>query len=375
MRKTLFFVCLCLIFAISLFGQSVNENEKKLVLDKIDVSESYMVNKRTGNQIKVIIETDSSGVPRNQPSPEFDVFFKSSIGDGFYCKYKTKSFRTGSTEMYDAIKDNNPLVVKDLLSLGYDVTIPIFISDFSDFTTSGGLMAKVFSNGGTIEMGSFWARRDKEGYILCSALPTPAKKIFPLEFAQEKGNDEIISLISSEFQKQLLANRDRAIQDSLASIRILARKDSLINAGYKLIIPGKGFDTIAVGKTTSQEVIQILGSDFERIDQDKDVTQISYKQLGVSFYFYYHKNLNKLGQPFWIVFKRPFKGVTSNGIDLNSSTVADVIRMHGDDNKSNEPENDIGRIEYAGITFYYNNETQNDSNHPSQKSLVFIMIE
>ena len=122
-------------------------------------------------------------------------------------------------------------------------------------------------------------------------------------------------------------------------------------------------------------MIQILGSDFERIDQDKDVTQISYKQLGVSFYFYYHKNLNKLGQPFWIVFKRPFKGVTSNGIDLNSSTVADVIRMHGDDYKSNEPENDIGRIEYAGITFYYNNETQNDSNHPSQKSLVFIMIE
>lgn len=180
----------------------------KLVSEQKDVDGSaFMVSGKTLKQVPVAIKTDSLGKTQFiADSVVVDFLLNNSAkGYGFYWRYKTKNYTTGSLAMYYAILNKNPQMVKALISNGYDISTPIFIKNFDDFTVSGigfmsaGLLSQTLKNGGTINLnnGSIWAKIDSEGYIITSMMPTPAIKTTALEFANKINDSEIISILSN----------------------------------------------------------------------------------------------------------------------------------------------------------------------------------
>jgi hypothetical protein len=292
--------------------------------------------------------------------------------EGYY-KYKTKTFEAASWDMYLMIKLKNKDLVKHLIEEGYDITLPIFIKDFSDFTTNlSALPAQVWKNGGTIDLNNLHAKRE-QGYIITSERPTPAVKTTPLEYAKEINDTAIISILSIEFEKQQTLKKIRERNDSLRCVSIIIRKDSLLSNGYKLIIPGKGFDSFEIGKTSFEEVVNKLGNNFERIDHIKYSSEIYYKELGVSFFFYYKKNLEKSGNIFSINLKEPFKGVTSFGIELNNSIIKDVFKLHGEDFQYLRTDTQDW-LEYKGIKFYFNRHENIGNAKNSTRKIIEISV-
>jgi hypothetical protein len=336
----------------------------------------YMVSGKTSKQVPVAIKTDSAGKSQFiADSLVVDFLLKNAgKGYGFYFRYKTKYFRTGSLAMYDAIANKNSSMVKSLLSHGYDVYNPIFHEAFDDFTISGigfmsgALLSQILSNGGTINLnnGTIWAKPDTAGYIVTCMIPTPAKKINVLEFAKKINDAEITSMISTEWEKRLAQMKEASKLDSLRYDGVEAKVDSLIRSGYKLIVPGIGFDSVEVGKTSFENIVSKFGKTYEKINHNKYSTEIFYKDLGLSFYFYYKK---KLGKVFCIHLSAPFKGVTSKGIVVNESEMRDVIKFYGPPHYFSTDTNSWN--EYDGVKFFKRKEV---SSNPMLEKIIEIGI-
>lgn len=86
------------------------------------------------------------------------------------------------------------------------------------------------------------------------------------------------------------------------------------------IIGGKGFENYQIGKSTVQEVIEKYGNTFEKKDHNRYSTELIYKELGLSFYYYPEESDTLIG----IEFFHPFRGITDKGIILNESKMSEV---------------------------------------------------
>jgi len=213
-------------------------------------------------------------------------------------QYKKREYLTGDLKMYDAITSKNIQMIKQLISEGYDLTIPIFTKDFSDVTTdlpdinfgfiSRGLILKNMENDGSVDLTNIFYKIDNNGYTIASVKPTAAVKTTVLEYAKQINDDGIISLFKAEIENQLQAKRR---QDSLRS----ANYTEKIKSGFNEIIPGKGFNSFEIGKTTLQEIINELGMNY-KLEKDNFIKLYTYhySELGVSFYFIGNKKTNKL---------------------------------------------------------------------------------
>ena len=121
------------------------------------------------------------------------------------------------------------------------------------------------------------------------------------------------------------------------------------------IIDGVGFGTFEIGKTQIEEVVKVLGNEYEEIIHKRYSIEIYYRRLGVSFYYYQGDDSHEL---FAIHFQAPFKGKTRKGISLNESTMEDVILAYGEPEWTSCKSCNTWAVEYEGIKFFVERETQ-----------------
>lgn len=112
----------------------------------------------------------------------------------------------------------------------------------------------------------------------------------------------------------------------------------------KDIKDGVGVGDIVVWKSTKKDVAKSFGDDFVWTKNKKYSFQMTYKELGVAFYIC---QSDKKQRVFVIEIKRPFKGKTSRGIEIGTSTEKDVLKLYGSGSKKYKGK------EYRGIEFYY----------------------
>lgn len=115
-----------------------------------------------------------------------------------------------------------------------------------------------------------------------------------------------------------------------------------------LIIEGKGFGSFEVDHTNANDVIEELGNTYEQINHKEYSTELYYKDLGLSFY-YFQSDKKKI--IFAIHFRSPFEGSTAKGIVLNQSTMQDVIRIYGKPDWGTCDGCDTWDAEFKGIEF------------------------
>ena len=81
---------------------------------------------------------------------------------------------------------------------------------------------------------------------------------------------------------------------------------------------------------------------------DNKEYEIIYKELGLTFYC---DSKSKAGILYRISIESPFKGITSEGVELNKSLVKDVLKLYGTDNQQYGTDN-FYYWDYDGIRFY-----------------------
>lgn len=111
---------------------------------------------------------------------------------------------------------------------------------------------------------------------------------------------------------------------------------------YKVIKEGSGVEGIAVGRSTSADVIKKFGKAYRWEVNKKYSFQMTYPERGLSFYFCQN---DKREEIFLIEIKSPFRGRTSRGVILARSTKEETEKIYG------KP---IEGFQYRGIHFYYN---------------------
>jgi len=120
------------------------------------------------------------------------------------------------------------------------------------------------------------------------------------------------------------------------------------------IITGQGYGNFELGKTSRKEVELELGKNYELIQHNSYSTELYYKALGVSFYFYQ-------GEPernvFSILFHEDFKGKTEEGIAPNTTKVKDVIKIYGEPQWTSCDGCDYWSATYQGIGFIIDRDT------------------
>ena len=109
-----------------------------------------------------------------------------------------------------------------------------------------------------------------------------------------------------------------------------------------VIKEGVGIEGIAVGKSTMKDVEKKFGRDYNWIVNKKYSYQMSYPQLGLSFYICQSDPRREI---FVIEIKAPYQAKTSRGVVLRQSTVEDIERFYGKLKSG---------LEYRGVSFYYN---------------------
>ena len=110
----------------------------------------------------------------------------------------------------------------------------------------------------------------------------------------------------------------------------------------KIIKEGVGIEGIAVGKSTSGDVVKKFGKVYRWEVNKKYSNQMTYDNAGVSFYFCQN---DKREEIFLIEIKSPFNGKTSRGVTLGKSTLEDTQKIYGKPTEGTQ---------YKGIHFYYN---------------------
>lgn len=115
-----------------------------------------------------------------------------------------------------------------------------------------------------------------------------------------------------------------------------------VATGLRPIREGVGIEGIAVGRSTSKDVVKRFGNVYKWEVNKKYSYQMTYPSLGLSFYFCQSDPKEEI---FLIEMKAPFKGKTSKGSILGRSTKEETIKMYG---------NPAEGFQYPGIHFYYN---------------------
>jgi hypothetical protein len=110
-------------------------------------------------------------------------------------------------------------------------------------------------------------------------------------------------------------------------------------------LEGIGIDGIKVGRTTKKDVIRKFGKDYKSVTHDDYSEQLIYEKSGISVYYCQSDESQTI---FAIQLRKPFNAVTSKGIVLEKSTVADVKRLYG---KPAENEGAALWLTYKGIDF------------------------
>ena len=128
------------------------------------------------------------------------------------------------------------------------------------------------------------------------------------------------------------------IAAALLNITAMALGQTKLN----VIKEGSGIEGIKVGKSTSKDVIKKFGKVYRWEINKKYSYQMTYDRVGVSFYFC---QVDKTEEIFLIETKAPYKGKTSKGIILGSSTKEETEAKYGSPKQG---------FEYPGINFYYN---------------------
>lgn len=180
MKKILFISVICLLFTIFSFGQSEKFPNDDYIIKKIDID---------GPIIEQTVYSD---------------YYKGTV-----YKYKTIECNVGDLQMCDAIKNNNVQLVKQLIEYGYDITLPIFLQDFSDYETANinwgftprEMVMQICRSGGCTNNTNFYFN-SKDGYLLCSVCPTRAIKTTALDYAKKINDAEIISILSTELENR-----------------------------------------------------------------------------------------------------------------------------------------------------------------------------
>lgn len=113
------------------------------------------------------------------------------------------------------------------------------------------------------------------------------------------------------------------------------------------ITAGKSVGNIVLGKSTKADIIREYGSNFKQIDHKKYSSQLIYKHLGLSVYWYQKDTSKKV---FSIHIEPPFKAVTKKGITLGKSRLKDVFRAYGSRKATYTKSHQY--YTYPGITFY-----------------------
>lgn len=117
-------------------------------------------------------------------------------------RYKTKVFSYGNAAIYYAIDHKNAEMINLFLSKGFDITKPIAISTFVDFSILykylPPLAEAIIQNGGKIfidtNLGSIIAYKDNE-FIYSTFVPKPVIKIMPIDYAKDINATEIVHIL------------------------------------------------------------------------------------------------------------------------------------------------------------------------------------
>src|SRR5688572_14850085 len=159
------------------------------------------------------------------------------------------------------------------------------------------------------------------------------------------------------------------------------------------LVPGIGFNDFKIGKTTFEDIINKIGSNYhidtfyvestftlvddslDNNDKNSDIYSIGifYDSLGISFYKYINKKTI-----FSIYLVSPASAITDKGIKLNTSTFNDLITIYGQTDWS-YTKNKIFK-EYNGIRFEQISKdklplvTDNNSNLYLSKYITGISI-
>ncbi len=119
-----------------------------------------------------------------------------------------------------------------------------------------------------------------------------------------------------------------------------------------LIVEGKSFEKVLIGKTSMDEVAAIYGENYELMNHKGYSYEMIYVSLGLSF-FSCQSDPNK--EIFDVEIRTPRKAKTGSGIVLGESTLADVFRIYEGVGKRNFSDSD-----QKGVLFFV--EPDHDSN-------------
>jgi hypothetical protein len=111
-------------------------------------------------------------------------------------------------------------------------------------------------------------------------------------------------------------------------------------AKVKTLKEGVGFDGIAVGRSTSDDVAKKFGKNYKLVKHKKYSAQMVFPG-GLSFYYCQSDRRKTI---FDIELRAPFQAKTGKGIVLSKSTLEDVYKIYG---KSKDG------LEYRGVSFFY----------------------
>ena len=128
-----------------------------------------------------------------------------------------------------------------------------------------------------------------------------------------------------------------------------------------LATEGIGVDNIVVGQSTRDDVLASYGSDYELVEYEKYSHAMTYKKLGLAFYYCQADPRREI---FVVNVKPPYYAMTAKGIILGESTRQDVIRFYLADEVPDEDKeivtddenpnlDGLSETEFKGIQFYF----------------------
>ncbi len=136
-----------------------------------------------------------------------------------------------------------------------------------------------------------------------------------------------------------------------------------------IMYPGKGLDGIDLGHSTEDDIAARFGKLYwledvkvtEYFDSDKKEKQLLinnkmiYRKEGLIFHFLIRPE-DSYGKLIAIQVLEPFKAVTPQGIELNVSTLHDVVNVYGEGRWGYSNKYKEVVLSYDGIIFYVSNK-------------------
>ena len=123
------------------------------------------------------------------------------------------------------------------------------------------------------------------------------------------------------------------------------------------VSPGIGIEGVAVGYSTMDSVVARYGKDFGLLEHNKYSYEMSYEQLGLSFWYRYDDPEKKI---FSIALKPASHAFTSRGVIVGKSRLRDVLTAYGKSGFSTTAADETWFFAYAGVEFHVEYDRQKD---------------